>query len=251
MKKISVLCLIIAVVLTGCATSGMISTYGDSKVGASLMESITGNYTDEDVTVSAETITDPDKRTVRSLAITVTNTGDTPVIIDLDRSAFIHDAISERVVNGETRKLDAANPQAVSVAAPGTSINLNLFSGTGEDYSFNIWKTNACSLMLALNIDGSDRYVTIPLSSSDEFAPDAEYLGTISAEKNIWHFLFIGGREEKLKTLIQEKATEEFGVEAYVANVRYSTNWSALSLVLYFNMLGYVENCTVTADVYR
>ena len=47
-----------------------------------------------------------------------------------------------------------------------------------------------------------------------------------------------------------EAAKAEYGPDARLEKITYSHHWSGLSLLFYFNALGYVVDAEATAEVY-
>lgn len=80
----------------------------------------------------------------------------------------------------------------------------------------------------------------------------SKYLGQVTAKKKNWNILFLSSEEARKQALynqVLEVAKKQFGNDIIIANVRYNGSWNPLSILLYFSMLGFVENATVTADV--
>ena len=77
-------------------------------------------------------------------------------------------------------------------------------------------------------------------------------LGQVTVEKRTWNVLFLNSVEKRrqlLFDLAMQQAIEKYGNDIVLANVHYDGTWNPLSIILYFSMLGFVENETITADV--
>ncbi len=77
-------------------------------------------------------------------------------------------------------------------------------------------------------------------------------LGQVTVKQKTWNLLFTKSIEKRRQILFDkatQKAVEQYGNDILLANVRYEGMWNPLSLLLYFSMLGFVEDASVTADV--
>lgn len=89
----------------------------------------------------------------------------------------------------------------------------------------------------------------------DPNMPLPEYknkLGEVTAKQKTWNLLFTKSVEKRRKDLYDlatKKAIEQYGSNILLANIRYEGTWNPLSLVLYFSLLGFVEDAKITADV--
>ena len=83
---------------------------------------------------------------------------------------------------------------------------------------------------------------------------DTEYrkAGEVSVEMVVWNPLFLKSAEERSATLLKaadEEAKEVYGGEAILANLDLKSRWSPYSLLLCLDLIGFVEDATLTTDV--
>lgn len=74
----------------------------------------------------------------------------------------------------------------------------------------------------------------------------------VSQLSTVWHPFFVlslGDDDATIREKLENRARVEHGDGATIGEVRKTKSWSALSLLLYLNMLGYVENVRMTAPV--
>ena len=95
------------------------------------------------------------------------------------------------------------------------------------------------------NVTASGRYV------SDEEVEAMKEVGTVQVDFKLAHWFFTGSTETAVEHRILKEASKRFGSNVVVKNINYSGEWSALSLLMYYNTLGYVENVFAYADVYK
>lgn len=247
-KALVVLALIFAVVLVGCESTGTIkSPYDyDHELAADFYA---GYFSNEEVEVTAKAaINTFNFGSAHSIEVEIKNKTDRILTLDYNQSLFTNTS-SEKVVDGETRKIDSQKVQPNYPIGPGTSIKRIVCNADVDKGFFLV--AGKPALLLAL-VDGSEvEYVQVDLALADsvDYNPDLEKVGEVSIEKTNWHFLFIGDSLESAMEELQKEAIKQYGENAVINNVRYEKNWSAFSLLLYFNILGYVDKIIATADV--
>jgi hypothetical protein len=80
-----------------------------------------------------------------------------------------------------------------------------------------------------------------------------ESVGEVTVERVFWNVLFLKSPEERRSVLLDDArrhAKREYGSEARVAAPVYDSRWSALSLLLGLDMIGFVERAEVTVEVF-
>lgn len=85
-------------------------------------------------------------------------------------------------------------------------------------------------------------------------AGDTPYVeaGEVELKLRVWNPLFLKSADERAAMIIaaaNEKARQEFGNDALLANVSIDSRWSPYSLLLGFDVLGFVEEGVLTAKV--
>ena len=79
-----------------------------------------------------------------------------------------------------------------------------------------------------------------------------EKAGEVAVQMRVWNILFLKTKEERAAALLEaaeEKAQPAHGPDAILANLNFSSRWSPYSLILGLNLLGFVEDAGLTADV--
>jgi hypothetical protein len=82
---------------------------------------------------------------------------------------------------------------------------------------------------------------------------EAKPKGTVTVRRVYWHPLFIGFPQierDELRSDAIQRATIEFGEPVRLYNLSYRSEWNGWSLLLYFSLLGWIENAILTADAY-
>ena len=82
--------------------------------------------------------------------------------------------------------------------------------------------------------------------------PQYEKAGEVAVQMRVWNILFLKTPQERAAALLEaaeEKAQLAHGPEAILANLDLSARWSPYSLILGLNLLGFVEDAGLTADV--
>ena len=105
------------------------------------------------------------------------------------------------------------------------------------------------SLVFPYLIDGKQKFIIVQTSFSEK----KDILGSVEASKTYWHLLF-GGKDkykDELYKIALEDAINQYGKDIILVNASYNGEWSPLSLVLYFDIFGYVDNITFKADVQK
>lgn len=237
MKKILVLvvaCLAM-LMLAGCSST-------ETLTPSSLTEVVKGEYLDDEVGVVV-------LGTPGMLRVGVVNNTDGMVTFDVNRSVVAVYGQTVRLLDGQTRMINSNLAQATYSVAPGTMVTRELYPEMFQGVAF----ANATSLTLTLVVDGEDKFVNVPLAcllvDEDGNVP-GEYVGTVSWEGSFWQPLFIGSPTGKMEERLAEEAREQYGPQAMLGSIDYSQEWSAKSLILDFNLLGYVVNAEGEADVY-
>ncbi len=83
---------------------------------------------------------------------------------------------------------------------------------------------------------------------------DAEYqkAGEVITGTRVWNLLFLKSAGERRAALVrtaEEEAKELYGEEAVLANLELTSRWSPYSLLLGLDLIGFVEDGTLRADV--
>lgn len=237
MKKILVLVMacLAMLMLAGCSSTEMLKP-------SSLTEVVKGEYLDDEVGVVVF-------GTPGMLHVGVVNNTDGMVTFDVNRSVAVVGGEAVRLIDGETRMINSNLAQATYSVVPGTTVTRQLFPEKFQGVAF----ANATSLTLTLVVGGEDKLVNVPLAyllvDEDGNVP-GEYVGTVSWEGSFWQPLFIGSPTSKMEERLTEEAYEQYGPQAMLGSIDYSQDWSFKSIILYFNLLGYVVNAEGEADVY-
>lgn len=105
------------------------------------------------------------------------------------------------------------------------------------------------SLIFPYIIDGVQKHIVIQTSLMEK----ENIIGSVQVSKNYWHILWVSSDryQDELYNMGLEEAIKLYGNDIKLVNGSYKGIWSPFSLVLYFNMLGYVDEVTFTADVQK
>ena len=150
-------------------------------------------------------------------------------------------AKGEAVLEGSTFYIENEGvSQILDCLAKGLDIQVTLI---GTEYPISkyylTFKTSgfatACNTLLGLKFSESP----------------TEFLGRVEDSFKITHWFFIGDTEEAVKNKILKKAVSKYGNDVTVENINYFGEWKPSSLLLYFDLLGWVEKVHVSADVVR
>lgn len=241
MKRFSLLALIISclLLLAGCAsTSGTLP-------GESIPNSVSGTYEDDNIKIIVKGSTY--NSIASSLSATIYNKSNSLVTFDLNNSAYVQLGVSsKRMIDGETLKIDINRSQPSYPVAPNSVITRNLYS---TDYELGFPFADESKVLIAYQLDGNLKFAEIQLLNETDIK--TEFVGEVKISKNKWHPFFIGSTVKQLEKDALEQAEGKYGDNVLLSNIRYSTEWSPLSLLLYFNLWGYVEKGELTADVVR
>lgn len=164
---------------------------------------------------------------------------------------FITDYAScnnSKLVFGDSRIIDSYRSQPVVPVGPKSIIAQKMYlADDGIIFSMSSFTFGY------KDMNGKETFISLS-EQNNSASRFSETLGEISVDKTNWIFLFLRSpesRQKELKELLLEKAKSTYGQDVEIGNVRYEGKWSPASLLFYFSMLGWVENASATATVYR
>ena len=243
------LIVVVAVVLSSCITSGLTERFD-----------FLSSAEDENLQAFVAV------HNSRDVELQLRNKTDQPLIIDWDSFAYRSPSgESMRVIHAGVRLIDRNQPQSRNTIAPNAQLSDMLVPSDAISYSsgkYGGWSTNPwapipprnISFTIAYEIANQQRFLECSFTEDDIIRSIGRPIGHVSASKTVWHLFFInnpeGNREDLLKKA-HEMAVQQYGQDIKITNPKYSSNWNIASLLLYFSMLGWVENASVTADVIR
>lgn len=114
------------------------------------------------------------------------------------------------------------------------------------------------NFIFSYKFDGVDKYIVFQGDKSQSTQPPSPppqktALGNVRADKRFWNVLFLKSVEKRRKILFDEamvEAKRKYGENIDLKNLRYEGVWNPASLLFYFSMLGFVEDASLTADVF-
>lgn len=240
MRKIlfTLLALLIAVVcLCSCSTS---KTIKDSVLYVPAM----GSYEDDTVKIFASTRQLFEGATTSSyIELTIRNKGQSLISLDLDKSTYsLLGMVSNRLLDGEVRKINSNLPQATIPIAPNTSTTRYLFS---DDLITNI----DSSIYITIQIDGKDVGFTIYLH------PDTSggtVIGKVSVEGKLRGNIY-KNREDDIQEALLKEAQRLYGNDVQIVNISYDLKTNALGAAAAIYTFGLIssQSYSATADVVR
>lgn len=256
MKKIIVglcLCVLLASCQTGIIEMGTDGTKTVLTEKDLEMYSISGSYEDDDLSISIST----EYTDLVPYYYTVMIKNNTDTLMSFDPNQCVASAMvggSIRLVDGETKKINVNLEQAKFPIAPGSYVSRDMYPVNDVDL---IFASSVDTIIIPIEKDGKTKFYSVPIEKSYRtetvnVETDIEQVpvGKVSLKKTYWQFLFIGNPQDKIVKDLQEEAKRIYGEDAYLGNIKYEQNWNALSLILYFDLFGYVSTIDATADVY-
>ena len=253
MRRLAFLLILSLMLFASCATSGSFKPYSGKLIAAgteALPAVYRIEYQDDNIIVDGD-LKDG------GFYIGITNRTSNVITIDLNQSSLVAGGFSFRAVEGATRKLDTAKAQPLFIIAPGSTAVKSIYRADGLD----IASEEPEEIYLAYIIDEKTYYAEIQTVKEEDAVEEVKpvyqnegYLGKVFIDKCVLHFLFTNKiTEEQIENWLSEEAWHRYGYygkKIDVYNIKYSTNWSAWSLLLYYNILGYVDKLEASADVY-
>ena len=182
------------------------------------------------------------------LAVIIENKTDKVIQFDQNQSVYVCDGLSYRVVEGNTRVIDSAKVQPIISIGPHSAISIHLYNSENKLLPCS----DGATLYSAVIKNGETEIIPLKLSERKITVdgPVREVIGKVSVEFSDWHWLFLGDSEAKILEALTEKANMSYSEGSYtLENVVYKKDWSPMSLLMYFNLLGYVDTITATAEV--
>ncbi len=122
------------------------------------------------------------------------------------------------------------------------------------DYFYMQMRTILFFTVLAVILTGCSTLSLEISRDTDDFMEKYEQVGKISAEKTCWNWLFLKSKEERsteLKDILTEKARNEYGEDAVISLETAEGQWSPASLLMLFSLLGFVEEASMEAAVWK
>lgn len=238
-KSIILLTALVCILLASCTTQGSASVYDPDDYD---VVAVMSSYEDDSVSVKAvyDNISS-------QIHITITNKTDSFLKLDYNESAYVADGLSSKVCDGETKRIDIAKTQPLISIPPQSSIKRTVCNA--DDYNGKFSLKDSFTLYLAVEEGDTPIYCKLDFVTTNE-AETKDYVGTVSDSYTQWHFLFTGNTMQTVQERLLEKAKILYGTEeVHLENIIYNGKWSGASLLMYFNLLGYAEKVTASADV--
>ena len=247
MKRIGLLVMVVCIVLamSSCAT-GLIPSEEDT--GETVQFSGTTETDDYTVTVVGDYAHGV---LANHLTLIVRNNGTIPIIVDLNKSAYVGIQSSQRMVDGETRVLYSNLSQPLFTVAPNSSLVRDLYDPNQVGFAGNSSGNDSINprVSVCLTVDGKDQYLDLVLKAPER--KTGEVIGSVEFSSIKIYPLFIGSTTSAIIRAAKKEAVKQFGEGVHVENIQYEVNWNPLSLLLYFDAFGFVKNISGTADVVR
>ena len=237
--------------LVSCA-SGMIDKYPNGHE-VEIVESyvrLSGSYEDDNCNIVVFTEGTNDNS---HFNLTLKNKTSEILTIDGNKLVYSYGNFSSRLVDGNTRKINSNLAQADLVVAPNSFLSVGLYTADEMKISTNTEGT----LYISLDYGTGKKTIGIDLEKEQpvdqsivESVADTVKVGTVSVKGKLWHIFFLGGVKTPVCEKLLAKAKAKYGEDATIENIDYDINWHAgLSMLLYFDMFGYVQSYKATADV--
>ena len=245
------LCILLMLMISSCATGYIPSEDYEEEDD---MISFEGSFENDDFTIAVSANYE-DGIVAKYLVLTVNNRGNVPIIVDLNKSAYVGVMSSQRMIDGETRVINSNLAQPLFTVAPKSFLTRMLFDSSQSGFLGNSGDLNVLNprVSLCLTIDGKDQFFDIELKKpvKIEQTETKEVIGQVEFSTIKLYPLFIGSNSKAAIKEAKKEAVKKFGEGVKVENIRYEANWNPLSLLLYFDALGQFRNIKGTADVVR
>lgn len=238
MKKTIIALLVLSLLLVVSCATVSVDTYNPNSVG-----SVTTKGTSyEDDLVSVVVAYD---NTKGYTLVTIYNKSDNLIQLDYNQSSLVQNSRSLRIVDGETRKIDTARIQANISIAPKSTVTRTIFL---TDTYVTIQDNSI--LYLAFVSGDTTHYCTINFDAQYKETTEKTVLGTVSDTFSLWHVFFCFDTEEYTKAILLGTAEKQYGRDdIMLENINYEAKWSIASLLLGYDILGYVQKIEATATV--
>lgn len=240
-KTIILLSVLVCILLASCTTHGSASVYDPDDYD---VVAVMSTYEDDSVSVKAvyDNIS-------MQIHVTITNKTDNFLKLDYNESVFVANSLSSKVCDGETKKIDIAKTQPLISIAPNSSIKRTVCNADDSSNGMFVPLKDTFTLYLTVKDGDSSIYCKLDFVTTEK-TENKDVLGTVSDSYTQWHFFFTGDTMQTVQERLLEKAKILYNTEqVHLENISYSAKWSGASLLLYFNLFGYAEKVTASADV--
>jgi hypothetical protein len=197
--------------------------------------------------------------------IAIENKSDKVVTLLWDVSSFSPiNGNSQRFVPEGTKYVDAKQSIPPVSIAPGSKY-VKSFSSSDSFYyqsgEYGGWRDlpwipkdlNGSKFVFGYRIGSEEGFLIFDGNeSSKKMKAPPQIIGSVSYEKTFWNVLFLKSVDKRREFLLEQatkEAEKKYGNNIELTNIEYEGNWSPASILLYFSMLGFVENASITADV--
>lgn len=201
----------------------------------------------------------------KRITLEVENKTDSVIIIVMDLASFNGaSGTSSRLVPEGTKYINTTESHPSEVIPPKgkyrkgfiSADSIHFVSGSSGGWETDDWVPNKLAgtkYVFGYKTNTEDRFIVfskdMALASG---AVSPELLGSVVVSEQFWNILFLRSVEERRKILFDKAmndATKKYGKNIRLRNLDFQGSWSGLSLVLYFSILGFVEDASLTADV--
>lgn len=255
-KYLLVLATMLPIFFCSCVTTKM-DTYGVTSESAKDYDELDPKvYKAEDENLSVSAVSFDSGRWLR---LSFTNKSDKSITVISDLVQFFGKSreYTTRLIPGETRRIMDASTIPNFMIPPSEKIEKEYTSKDHDNYdaSHFVYKSKISYIAVSYKIGSEEKYLKVPdINIKEDFSAEGIKVGTVESNWIFIHPLFIqltDSNREKLYNRALEKAQNKYGNDVYLANLVFDGSWNPLSLLLYFDALGFVEKGTLTADVYK
>lgn len=246
--------LLMAFTITGCVTMNM-PEYGRNYVTHEPIK-----IEDENVKAELSFMND------EWVNLTIINKSKDVIQLINDLSSYNDDRGNNSKLIPEGTKYIDANNSIPPIAIPPESMYKKNYISSNHIYyesgQYGGWRTKPwvpnslkkVSFIFTYKVNGMEKYLLFKGENTNEVLKEPEMLGTIDVHERYWNVLFLKSVNERRSLLYTKaliEAKKKYGDNITLKNLQYIGEWHPLSLVLYFSMLGFVEDASLTADVYN
>jgi hypothetical protein len=201
------------------------------------------------------------------IVLELKNKTDKVIVLENDLASFTYPGgQNTKLAPDGTRYIDANKPFPEVTIPPKSNFNIAFFavesiyytSGEYGGWGSSSWvpqSLEGTSFTFAYKIDGIEKFIVFSGNEISKIVTTASIkIGTITHKEIFWNILFLYSVENRRSYLLskaKEDAVKIYGPDIQLINIEYTGSWNALSLILDFSLLGFVEDAAVTADVIR
>jgi hypothetical protein len=200
----------------------------------------------------------------KQVNLSINNKTDMVIELLVDPSSFTYaTGVSSKLIPAGTRYIDSTQVQPSIAIPPKSNFYKSFFSADSVSYvsgqsggwKIRNWIPNnltGSSFVFPYKVKSGEGYLVFKNQKTEPAT--SQSLGPVSVAVTNWNILFQNSVTQRRKAIYNkalETAQSQYGNQVELRNLRFIGKWSPMSLLLYFSILGFVEDASLTADVFR